>query len=280
MANLVWTDATGRTQLVEKEPLAIGFRACMEGSPYTAPPEYFYLWRMFSPVIASASRERGNQGGKHLDGDKDHPEPVEGKPGKVRSRPFALGVRFTGTHRWRFTDGSDWSPTIRTVRFAAVRPRAGLRTPAVLPVDAELGVEIEIPAGLKDPTVELSVLRTWPTSEGAVTVEDILQEEIAGEDGEFDEELYHATLKLLDPYLAKENPQGWEVWIDPDRLEVAPGQAATARLRIHAGEPAGVALAISAVDVDDPEAQAHSDVFVVKYDEDRKGSLLYADEAD
>lgn len=280
MPSLIWRKASDLWQLPARSSLSNGFGVCMEGRRYTGGlPDSFDLWRMYSPIVgACAQGIRRRPPGKHLDDDTWNANDIGG--GVVRTEPLPLKVsRVTGTHRWQFTDGRSWSQPVRTVRFVDLRLGGHLRSPSVLPVDVEVGVEATVPTGLADPNFRLSLVVPWqrPESEER-TIRDLLSDEITETDGTMDDELNSALGDFLNDYLWDEPPEGWELSVEPDALGIEPGSTGAGVVRVKTGQPGGVAVAVEAVDIDDRERRGYSDVFVVERDEDGTVTVLYVGE--
>jgi hypothetical protein len=248
----------------------------MEGRHYTdGLPQSFALHRKYSPLVAAFVRVRGRQPYKHEAGDTWDAARVSDGVGRTESFPLTVSG-FTGTHRSLFTDGTLWSPVVRTVRFADLRPTGKIKDP-VLGV-AEVGLEATVPTGLDDPALRLSVILPWETDEAAGTVRDVLREELTDGNGDLDEDLYGGLLDFAGAYLDDAAPR-WDFSVEPGTLEVEPGSSARATISIATDKPGGVAFAVQAVDVEGERGErAVSDVLVIECDEDGMTTVLYADE--
>ena len=237
------------------------------------------MHRTFSPIVKAARWIAKRKPTRHEPGDTWEAIPISHTA--ARSELFPLQTsRVTGAHRWLFTDRTWWSPVLRTVRFADVRIPVKLATPDTpqVPGHAEIGVEVGVPAGLKDPAVTLSVLLPWETEQsGGRTVRHVFEDELTDPSGEVDGTQYEELLAYAREYLPDE-PQGWDFRVEPDTLEVEPGSGESASLRIDAGAPIGIAFAVQAINVENAEEFAVSDVLVVACDEDGTMSVLYADD--
>jgi hypothetical protein len=275
VGDLLWRRAGGG-QLPAGSSVSDGKLVEMEGRHYAGGlPRNFDVYRPYSPLVAACAHAIGRPARKHGVGDRYGAYEV--KPGVARSEPLPLATsRVTGAHRWQFTDGTLWSPVLRTVRFARVCVRGGPRVP-LGPASVGAEIEVDVPLGLEDPQVALSVLLPWARGTEGGTVDDVLREELTDEDGELDEELYAGVLAYAAAYLNAEPSAGWEVSIHPGRLEVEPGLTESAPLYVTAPGPGAIAVAVLAVNLEDPEQRAVSDVVLIDRDQDGSLAVLYGD---
>ncbi len=276
MADLLWRRASDLVQLLARTPLRDGLKVRMEGRHYTAAlPRGFDVYRGYSPLVRSVRRKRGQQEWTHDAGDTVAAAPLGASA--ARSEEFPLHASgFAGTHRWRFSDGTDMSSPVRTVRFAALRFWAALRDPVA--GVAEVGVEASVPTGLGDPALQLSVILPWSAPGEWETVHDVLKEELRDRQGRLDEDLYGGVLDFVAPYLREEAIDRWKFELDPETLDLEPGSSDRVRLSISAEEVGGVAFAVRVVNAQNHEERALSDVVIVECDEAGVTTLLYADE--
>lgn len=283
MSQLLWRRASDLAQIPAGACLRDGLSVHMEGRDYAAgaTARTFSLLRVYSPLVRAYRRRRGQSPWRNVY-DIYPAEPLG--PSAARSESFPLKTsRFTGTHRWRFADdsGLSWvlSPEVRTSRFVDVRLPLYARTPAFIPVEAKIGVEVTIPTGLEDPALALSVILPWQTegSEGR-TVRDVLAEELTGADGKVEGDVLEGVITSARAFLPEEPQGGWEFDIARDTLELEPGASARTSVEIRLGELRkelrGVAFAVEAVDVDEPENRGVSDVVVVERDSKGEGLVV------
>lgn len=256
-----------------------------EGWGYTAAlPSQFDVYRVDSPFIAAGKRKVfGKDVRKHLPGDTVAAKRVSN--GKVRTDPFALSPRNRlAAHRWQFTDGQDnWSSIVRTVRFVDVvarLPGIKLRTPPGTPVDAKADIKTSVPPDLADPRVRLDLVLPWEIGATDLTVHDLIADELTEDDGSLDETMMAAIVDQFSEELPREQTLDWEMWIGNDYVVVEPGESVFSTIEIRGTQPGRLALAVLAVNADDDNDRAASEIVVVDVDEDGTVSLLYADGED
>lgn len=296
MARLHWIRAENRQQIPARTRLPEGYEVHMEGRHYAAaPPKEFDLYHVYSPVVATIMRVRKRYPGVHYDGDTWDATQIDSTTSITDALPLRAS-RFTGSHRWKFTDRTLWSPVVRTVRFMDLSIRGKAGTPRDFPVNAELEVKVTVPIAGENAKADLSVVLprgelsanppggalTNEPAPGEVTVQDLVLMEVhddfdwVSDGSEEDEEI----LGALDSLLPVESPVGWAFDIDSGTLEVGPGTSQTASLRINAAEPGAIALAVRADDRSSDTAPTFSDIVIVELRGDGTMALLYGDEND
>lgn len=253
-----------------------------EGWGYAAaPPSQFDVYRVDSPFIAAGRRKvLGKETRKLLPGDTVAAKRVSS--GKVRTDPFALSPRNRlAAHRWQFTDGQEnWSPIVRTVRFVDVvarLPGIRLSTPPGTPVDAKADIKTSVPPDLADPRVRLDLVLPWETGATDLTVHDLIADELTEDDGSIDEAMRAAIVDQFSEELPSAQTLDWEMWIDNDFIVVEPGESVFSTIEIRGRQPGRLALAVLAVNGDDENERAASEIVVVDVDDEGTVSLLYAD---
>ena len=285
MADLLWRRASDLTQIPARSVLPDGKQVHMEGRRYDgALPESFDLLRVYSAVIGTVARfGLGKPPWKHLEGDTWYPAPVD--YATARTEPFPLKAqRFTGTHRWRFMERpvagrTLFSPVIRTARFVDIGFMGHIGTPPAVPVDAQVGVKVTVPVGLADPKVMLEVILPWDVSEAnQSTVHEVLRDELTDDEKGLDGDLYERVLGYLESYLPSTPPEGWNATMNPDVLEIEPGDNALADIEITAPPGTGVALAVRATNAENGDERSVSDVVIVERGNDGTFALLHAED--
>ena len=249
----------------------------------------FDLYRVYSPLIRAAARAVGKPTQRHEAGDTYNAVAVA--DGTVRTGTVSLqppGV--TAARRWRFTDGDSWSPTVHPVRGIGITLKPHVGTPPAFPVDAAIDLETTIAPGLGDPTVELSLIFPWETgSSHGMTVEDVLLDELAGE-ADPDEGFLREVLGFTSDYLPGAASPGWELFIQPNVLDIDPSPNEGAPwwaqasehtvLWIRASSPGRLAVAVHVVDRSDPDLAAVSTVIAIERAADETITVLYSDADD
>lgn len=262
----------------------------MEGRHYPTgtAPKSFDLYRVHTPVIGAAARAVGRPGQEHEAGDTYDVTAVDAETVRTATVPLQpAGV--LGARRWRFTDNTWWSPTIRTVRGIGLSLKGHVNTPPGFPVDAGIEVKTTLAPGLGDPTVDLSLILPWETgSPHGLTVRDVLRDEVTSS-GDVADAFLDEVLGFMADYLPDSNP-GWEVFIQPDVLEIAPSLGDTGPVWVEASEttvlwvransPGQLAMAVHAVDRNDPEQRAVSSVIAIERAADGTITVLYTDADD
>ena len=259
----------------------------MEGRRYTAgTPASFDMYRVYSPLVAAAARAAGKSPRRHEAGDTYDTEPVDDHTVRTSRIPLQP-PGFMATHRWCFTDGEHWSAVIRSVRGIDLRVKLHAATPPGFPVDGGVEVEATLAPGLGDPTVDLSLVLPWETgSPHGMTVSDVLRDELTFGD-DVDEALLADTLAFAQDFLPETPLPGWELFIQPDVLELEPGPAdspgwwpapsARTALWIRAEGPGRLALAVHAAVRDGAGEDAVSSVVAIERAEDHTIAVLYDD---
>jgi hypothetical protein len=281
MPDLYWRDGKQQRRLLAKTPLRNGENAIMEGIGYgDRLPSTFSVLRTFSPLVRAGLRKIGRETEKDL-GDTYPALPLDSIG--ARSDPVPLqAAGFWHTHRWRFRDNlRNLSPVIRSVRFGAVsvNPSVGAK---VAPMELNAQAFQTTIATCLDPSLDLYVVHPWVTVPQVGSVQSFLSPiaDHVGEELEIDPSTLHQTLiSLLGEYL-RESSRGWELYIEPQHVNMGEGDSSTVQLRVRPGEPGGLAFAIAAVDSQDSSRSFFSDVMVAESAPGGEVSILYADDDD
>lgn len=287
MSQLLWRRAKDMAQILSGSCLHDGLMVHVEGRDFPASelPTGFDVLRIYSPLVRAIRRRRGLPPWKNTS-DYFPAKPLSATAAHSEAFPLQTSA-FTGIHRWCFANHAsqplELSPHVRTTRFVDLRLLAHLGTPAHFPVGAKGAVEATVPTGLDDPEIRLSALLPWATDTSEErTVQDVLAAEL--EDAEDERGLADAAIEDISAYLPPEPPAGFELAFEREFLQLEPGESAGSEIEIRPGEPndqqRGIAFAIEAVDANDPQNRAVSDVLLVELDPETDGTLfLYGDGA-
>jgi hypothetical protein len=280
MTYLLWRRAKDMAQIPARTPLQSGLEVCMEAREVGPddPVHSFHLLRVFSPPVRALMRRRNLPEWRYL----DDIFPAYALDGGMDDRSAAFPLVASGffaTHRWRFraesrSGGSRLSPEVRTARFMDVALGIALGTPSASPITARLDAKATVPTGLDDPTVTFSPIFPWRSEGSELTIADLFAQELEDGEGEAARDGGSAgdVLDFFSSYLPETPPAelAVEIAVDGDP-QIEPGESRTVTVEIGLGglddHYRGVAVALEARDVENPDNRAVSDVVMIELTE-------------